>query len=85
MFREIPEQVQRNRTRHKCILIKLVKKKQEEKVDRTTRNITPIFNVAVVKELISKFSTCDTTEDNSIKRHSQNLRSNRRAVRCNSG
>ena len=42
------------------------KKEQEEKVDRKTRDITPIFNGAVVKELIPAFPNCDITEDDSI-------------------
>ena len=44
----------------------LSKKEQEEKVDRATRDITPIFNGAVVKELIPAFPDCGITEDDSI-------------------
>ena len=44
----------------------LSKKEQEEKVDRKTRDITPIFNGAVVKELIPAFPNCGITEDDSI-------------------
>lgn len=44
----------------------LSKKEQEEKVDRKTRDITPIFNGAVVKELIPAFPDCEITEDDSI-------------------
>lgn len=44
----------------------LSKKEQEEKVDRSTRDITPIFNGAVVKELIPAFPACNITEDDSI-------------------
>ena len=44
----------------------LSKKEQEEKVDRATRDITPIFNGAVVKELLSIFPNCEITDDDSI-------------------
>ena len=44
----------------------LSKKEQEEKVDRATRDITPIFNGAVVRELVPAFPGCDITEDDSI-------------------
>ena len=44
----------------------LSKKEQEEKVDRKTRDITPIFNGAVVEELIPAFPNCGITEDDSI-------------------
>lgn len=44
----------------------LSKKEQEEKVDRSTRDITPIFNGAVVKELIPAFPASNITEDDSI-------------------
>lgn len=44
----------------------LSKKEQEEKVDRKTRDITPVFNGAVVNELIPAFPNCGITEDDSI-------------------
>ena len=44
----------------------LSKKEQEEKVDRSTRDITPIFNGAVVRELMQAFTDCDITGDDSI-------------------
>lgn len=44
----------------------LSKKEQEESIDRKTRDITPIFIGAVVKELIPAFPSCEITEDNSI-------------------
>ena len=44
----------------------LSKKEQEERIDRKTRDITPIFNGAVVKELIPAFPNCKITEDDSI-------------------
>ncbi len=44
----------------------LSKKEQLEKVDRTKRDITPIFTDAVLKELVQAFPTCNITEDDSI-------------------
>ena len=44
----------------------LSKKEQEEKVDRKTRDITPVFNGAVVNELIPAFPNCGIIEDDSI-------------------
>ena len=46
----------------------LSKKEQEEKVDRATRDITPIFNGAVVKELIPAFPDCSISEDDSSRK-----------------